>query len=48
MRRGAQKRADYLLYFRRDCVCAVVEAKEMGVPAEKGVQQAREFLPGNA
>ena len=43
VRRGAQKRADYLLYFRRDYPIAVVEAKEIGVPAEKGVQQARGY-----
>ncbi len=43
VRRGAQKRADYLLYFRRDYPIAVVEAKEVGVPAENGVQQARGY-----
>ena len=43
MRRGKQKRADYLLYYRRDYPLAVVEAKELGLPAETGVQQAKEY-----
>lgn len=43
VRRGVQKRADYLLYFQRDYPLAVVEAKEIGLPAEAGVQQAREY-----
>lgn len=43
VRRGKQKRADYLLYYRRDYPLAVVEAKEIGQPAEAGVQQAREY-----
>jgi len=43
VRRGKQKRADYLLYYRRDYPLAVVEAKEIGLPAESGVQQAREY-----
>jgi len=43
VRRGRQKRADYLLYYRRDYPLAVVEAKEAGLPAETGVQQAREY-----
>lgn len=43
VRRGVQKRADYLLYFQRDYPLAVVEAKEIGLPAETGVQQAREY-----
>lgn len=43
VRRGKQKRADYLLYYRRDFPLAVVEAKEIGLPAENGVQQAREY-----
>ena len=43
VRRGQQKRADYLLYYRRDFPLAVVEAKEIGLPAETGVQQAREY-----
>jgi type I restriction enzyme, R subunit len=33
---------DYLLNYRRDFPLAVVEAKELGLPAETGVQQARE------
>lgn len=43
VRRGKQKRADYLLYYRRDFPLAVVEAKEAGLPVESGVQQAREY-----
>ncbi len=43
VRRGKQKRADYLLYYRRDYPLAVVEAKEIGSPVETGVQQAREY-----
>ena len=43
VRRGKQRRADYLLYYRRDMPLAVVEAKEVGLPAETGVQQAREY-----
>lgn len=43
VRRGKQKRADYLLYYRRDYPLAVVEAKDIGLPAETGVQQAREY-----
>lgn len=43
VQRGKQKRADYLLYYRRDFPLAVVEAKEAGLPAETGVQQAREY-----
>lgn len=43
VRRGKQKRADYLLYYRRDYPLAVVEAKELGLPAEAGVQQAKEY-----
>jgi type I restriction enzyme R subunit len=43
VRRGRQKRADYLLYYRRDYPLAVVEAKEAGLPAETGVQQACEY-----
>ena len=43
VRRGKQKRADYLLYYRRDFPLAVVEAKEIGLPAETGVQQARDY-----
>jgi len=43
VRRGKQRRADYLLYYRRDIPLAIVEAKELGLPAETGVQQAREY-----
>lgn len=43
VRRGKQRRADYLLYYRRDYPLAVVEAKELGLPAETGVQQAKEY-----
>ena len=43
VRRGRQKRADYLLYYRRDYPLAVVEAKEVGLPAGIGVQQACEY-----
>ena len=43
VRRGKLKRADYLLYFRRDYPLAVVEAKEPGLPVKSGVQQAREY-----
>lgn len=42
VRRGKLKRADYLLYFRRDYPLAVVEAKEPGLSARSGVQQERE------
>jgi type I restriction enzyme R subunit len=43
VRRGIQKRADYLLYYRRDLPLAVVEVKSIGLPAETGVQQARDY-----
>ncbi|MBF0340276.1 MAG: DEAD/DEAH box helicase family protein [Magnetococcales bacterium] len=43
VRRGKQKRADYLLYYRRDFPLAVVESKEISLPVETGVQQAREY-----
>ncbi|MFN9194309.1 MAG: EcoAI/FtnUII family type I restriction enzme subunit R, partial [Pseudomonadota bacterium] len=43
VRRGKQRRADYLLYYRRDMPLAVVEAKEVGLPVETGVQQTREY-----
>lgn len=42
-RRAKAKRADYILYYRRDFPLAVVEAKEAGLPAENGVQQARDY-----
>jgi type I restriction enzyme R subunit len=43
VRHGKQKRADYLLYYRRDYPLAVVEAKEVSLSAETGVQQAKEY-----
>ncbi|MBQ1763198.1 MAG: DEAD/DEAH box helicase family protein, partial [Aquincola sp.] len=43
VRRGKQRRADYILFYRRDFPLAVVEAKEASLPAETGVQQAREY-----
>lgn len=43
VRRGKTKRADYLLYYHRDFPLAVVEAKELGLPAESGVQQAKDY-----
>jgi type I restriction enzyme R subunit len=43
VRRGKQRSADYLLYYRRDFPLAVAEAKETGLPAEAGVQQARDY-----
>jgi type I restriction enzyme R subunit len=42
-RRAKQRRADYILYYRRDFPIAVVEAKDIGTPVENGVQQAREY-----
>lgn len=42
-RRGKGRKADYLLYYRRDFPIAVVEAKKKGLPAANGVQQAREY-----
>ena len=41
--RAKLRRADYILYFKRDFPVAVIEAKELGMPAENGVQQAREY-----
>lgn len=46
VRRGKQRRADYILFYRRDFPLAVVEAKEAGLPAENGVQQARDYAEG--
>jgi len=43
VRRGERKRADYLLYYRRDFPIAVVEAKAEAEPATTGVQQARNY-----
>lgn len=41
VRRGKQRRADYLLYHRRDYPLAVVEAKEIGLPAEAGALKSK-------
>ena len=43
VRRGEQKRADYLLRFNRDFPIAVVEAKAENLPAGQGMQQARNY-----
>lgn len=45
---GKRRRADYILYLRRNFPIAIVEAKKIGLPAENGVQQAREYaeMPG--
>lgn len=43
VRRAKVRKPDYILYYRRDFPIAVVEAKEIGLPAENGVQQAREY-----
>ncbi|MDR2787965.1 MAG: DEAD/DEAH box helicase family protein [Candidatus Accumulibacter sp.] len=43
VKRGERKRVDYLLFYRRDLPLAVLEAKEWGLPAQNGVQQAREY-----
>ena len=42
-RRRKQKRADYLLHYRRDFVIAVVEAKAAYKKAADGLQQAKEY-----
>jgi len=42
-RRGPQKRADYLLRYRRDFAIAVVEAKAAHKTAGAGLQQAKEY-----
>ena len=42
-RRGAQKRADYLLRYRPDFPIAVVEAKARYRHAAEGLQQARQY-----
>jgi type I restriction enzyme R subunit len=36
-------KADYVLRYNRDFKIAVVEAKRQGVPAENGVQQAKNY-----
>lgn len=41
VRRGKQKRADYLLYYRRDYPLAVVEAKELGCPRKAECSRPR-------
>lgn len=43
VRRGQQRRADYILFHQRDFSLAVVETKEAGLPVETGVQQPREY-----
>jgi type I restriction enzyme R subunit len=43
IRRGPQKRADYLLRFTRDFAIAVVEAKPEDTPAGDGLQQAKVY-----
>ncbi len=43
VRRGAQKRADYLLRYNRDFPIAVVEAKPEDAAAGTGMQQAKEY-----
>ncbi len=43
VKRGEQKRADYLLRYTRDFPIAVVEAKAEGLPASQGMQQAKEY-----
>lgn len=42
-RRAKVSKPDYILYYRRDFPIAVVEAKKAALPAENGVQQAREY-----
>jgi type I restriction enzyme R subunit len=43
VKRRAQKRADYLLRYRRDFPIAVVEAKAIYANAGNGLQQAKEY-----
>ena len=43
VRRGKQKRADFLLRYRRDFLIAVVEAKANYKTAGEGLQQAKEY-----
>jgi type I restriction enzyme R subunit len=43
VRRGPQKRADYLLRYRRDFPIAVVEAKSIYKKCGDGLQQAKEY-----
>lgn len=42
VRRGKQKRSDFLLRYTRDLTLAVVEAKSCGRPAGDGLQQAKD------
>ncbi len=42
-RRGEQKKADYILRYRRDFPIAVVEAKAASEHAGKGLQQAKDY-----
>jgi type I restriction enzyme R subunit len=41
--RGEQKRADFLLRYRRDLTLAVVEAKKFSKPPGTGMQQAKDY-----
>ena len=43
VRRGEQKRSDYLLRYTRDFPIAVVEAKAEHLPAGQGMQQAKDY-----
>ena len=43
VKRGDQKRADYLLKYTRDFAIAVVEAKPESVPVGQGMQQAKDY-----
>jgi type I restriction enzyme R subunit len=43
VRRGKQKRSDFLLRFTRDLTLAVVEAKSCDRPASDGLQQAKDY-----
>ena len=42
-KRKARKRADYLLSYRRHQPMAIVEAKAWDVPADNGLQQAKQY-----
>jgi len=43
VRRGRQKRADYILCYKRNFPIAIVEAKSLEEPASVGLQQAKEY-----
>src|SRR5262245_40767588 len=43
VRRGTQKRSDFLLRYTRDLTLAVVEAKSCDRPAADGLQQAKNY-----